>query len=534
MIWLLRFSWAGRVWYLAQEPVVIADPQPDGTTKYLQHAGTLDAPDLSEMVSWGTSSVGTVSTSVTFRLDLPPDRDVAYLHFREGHRLETATAELSLWAPGEPYAARVKQITGPFIPDRIPLLGRPMSGTLTQRITTTANIWPPATAQATVETWPNLPVDDEEASDESGFPYPTFIGAGGFYVKDNGNTARTSCIQGIYVDTDTVLISYGHMVSTTAYLFSVENEATGGVSCPLSKTYDELGQPVTTADISATGWIWATGPETDTFYVTRIDAGLQSIIDVSAGEPAAITGLGEAILFLLLQRYAGNAPDLVDISAWETARPYLDQMKIGLLIPEGTDPLDIINNTLLPMAPACYLIQGPKGLRPALFTSPPPYECLHLVAHRNGRDGPDLFREPDQEPELVMGDPVNDVTTYFAKRLRTGDLKGTITISPDDHPGAFASATIYGARAAQPIEAATYDRETAGRISGEVLRLYSRRATWDCWACSLRTGAALYVGQRVRVTDELAGYYERPMSVSARQIVTGERGQEWLITMIDF
>lgn len=530
MIWLLRFEWAGTTWYLANEFVTPERDNPDGTTTPIPHYATLEPPDFQEQAAFsiGSSSVGSASTSLEFRLDLGLDQDVAQLHFRDGQRLETAFGELALWTPGTPYQDRIVQISGPFTPNQVPLLNRPIRGMLTQRITTTAAVFPPPSAQATTTTWPNMPTDDEEGGAKEGFPYPVFIGSGSTFTSDAGTTKRTSIIQAILVDTapNTLLIMYLHCVATTVKIWSVENQTAEDFTITL--TTDALGQPVSVADISGAAWTWATGPETDTFYVTLLEGGVQSPTST-----AAITGLGEAILYLLLQRYGDDGPDLVDVAAWETARPYLDQVRVGVLISEGVDPLSTITK-ILPMAPGLYLCQGPAGLRPVLFTSPPPAECVSLVARVSDRDGPDLFREPAQEPEIVMGDPVNEVTVYFAQRLANGDYLGSVTLDATNHPGAANSLSWYGKRSYSLACSGLYSRASAARIAGEILRLFAVRSTWDCYVAPMEVGASLYLGQRVRVTDDLASYDERPMSVIGRQLVTAENGRAWLITLVDF
>lgn len=529
MIWLLRFEWAGQTWYLASQPCTPLLRNADGTTTPLPHYPTLEPPQFAESLSWAQSSIGTCSVSVAFRLDLAPDKDVAYLHFAENQRLETAVGELALWREGDYYQDRLAQVFGPFTPDRIPLYNRAITGVLTQRFPTTAALFPPSTAQATPTTWPNLPTEDTESADQNGFPYPCFLGYGGAYTDDLGTARRAGCIQAIYVDNapDTVLFSYGHVVATTVRIGSVENGSAFDFTVIL--TFDGLGQPVSVADISGVGWSWAVGPEDDSFYVTELNGGLP----VAFGN-RAIRGIGDAILYLLLQRYGDDAPALVDVAAWITALPYLNQFRIGLNITEGADPFDTINTSLMPLCPALYLCQGPAGIRPVILSSDDPSTCRRLVAREDGRDGPDLFREPDQEPELAQNDPVNAAAVYFAYRVRTGDLRATSTLDAAQTPDGAASLIAYGPRAVAVEAPCVYDRPTAANIAAELVRLYAMRATFDTWVAPMDVGATLVLGQRVLITDEAAGYDDSPMSIIAREVVTTENGQAWLITAIRY
>lgn len=528
MIWLLRFEWAGQTWYLSTEFCTPTHTTPGGVVESYPHYGTLEPPEFAEALSWHQSAIGDCSTSLKFRLDLATARDIPYLHFAENQRLEAASGELSLWKRGDDYENRQVVMSGPFVPQTIPLYGRPISGTLSQRIPTTVAAWPPFSAQVTTETWPNLPVSDTESDDENGFPYPVFLGSGGPYVADDGTARRAGCIQAIYVDDtpDTLLFSYGHVTATTVRIGSVENGTAEDFAVTL--TTDGLGQPVSVADISGAAWAWVTTPADDTFYVTELDGGLANPVTGTA-----IRGLGDAILFLLLQRYGDDAPALVDVPAWQSAGAFLNAFLIGLTITESGDPLDVITSTLLPLCPALYLVQGPNGLRPVVIADDTTH-APDLVARVGGVDGPDLFREPDQDPEIVQDDPINTATVYFALRVRTSDLRASTTLTTEQTARGAASATIYGQRATTVEAPCVYDRDTANRIAAEYVRLYAYRATWDAWFAPLDVGAALTLGQRVRITDEAAGYSGDPMTVIGRQLAAEENGQGWLVTAIRY
>lgn len=521
MIWLLRFYFPeGPEWYFSSAP---AEPERSGVP--IHHHPSLSIPSFVESVAWGTGGLGECSASISF---LPDGLDVADLHFLREHRLDTARAEVALWTPGTSYDARIVLVRGQFYPSGVPLLGAPVEGDVAQAILTEGRAYPPDTAVVTTETWADLPVETGDEDDDDGAPYPLWIGAGGDFTNWAGTAKTRSCLQCILVDDspDKVLVSYEHMVATTASIWSVENLS--AYTATLTATYDALGQPCTTADISGSGWVYATTAADDTFYVVSITAGVRS-----ARGTGAVQGLGDAILWLLLKRYDPQGiPENIDISAWEAVRPALDQVKVGLLVESGRDPLDVVLNDLLPMAPGLYLAPGPSGLRPVYFQDLEPDLCPLLVARYGTQYGPDLFREEDAEPEFVGSDPINEVIVHFARRLADGKYKAQYTLNASRHAGANASQTWYGSRSVTLELPALWSRASAHRIAAETLRLGSKQATSDEWFAPLDVGAALYLGQRVRVQDDDASYVERPMSVVGRELT--EDGAGWLITMIDY
>lgn len=521
MIWLLRFYFPeGPEWFFSSEP---AEPDEDGNAIF--HAPTLSIPGFVESVSWGTGGLGECSASISF---LPAGLDVAELHFKRGHRLDTARAELALWTPGTPYRARLKLVHGDFFPATIPILGAPVEGEVTQSLLREARLYPPSSAVATVETWADLPVEASETDDDDGLPYPLWIGAGGDYTSASGAARQRSCIRCILVDDspDTLLVSYEHMQATTAEIWSDENNS--AYTATLTATTDALGQPCTTADISGSGWTWATTAAADTFYVISITAGVRS-----ARGTGAVYGLGDAILWLLLKRYdPQGVPEQIDIAAWEVVRPILDQIKIGLLVERGKDPLDVVVSDLLSAAPALYVAPGPSGLRPVFFAATPADECPLLIARDGDERGPDLYREEGSEPEIVGKDPTTQVVVRFARRLADSTFKTSYTLDATTHAGAAAAASWYGTRAEEVEAPALWQRASVRLLAAEILRVRGTRATSDEYFAPLDVGARLYLGQRIRVQDDDASYERRPMSVIGRELT--EDGLGWLITLIDY
>lgn len=521
MIWLLRFYFPeGIEWFFSSEP---AAPERDADPIF--HHPSLSIPSFTESVSWGAGGLGECSASISF---LPAGSDVAELHFKHGHRLDTARAELSLWTPGTSYGARIVLVLGDFFPSTVPLLGGPIEGDVTQALLREARAYPPDTAVATVETWADLPVESDEQDDDDGTPYPLWIGAGGDFTSATGAAKRRGCIRCILVDDspDTLLVSYEHMQASTAAIWSEENGS--AYTATLTTTTDALGQPCTTADISGSGWTWATTAADDTFYVISITAGVKS-----ARGTSAVYGLGDAILWLLLKRYdPAGVPEQVDIAAWEAARPVLDQVKIGLLVERGDDPLDIVTSDLLPLSPALSIAPGPRGIRPVFFEATDPGRCPLLVARDGEECGPDLYREEGSEPEFVGTEPTTEVIVRFARRLADGKYKATYTLDAERHAGAAAGATWYGTRTEEVETPVLWQRASARLLAAEILRVRGVRATSDEYFAPLEVGAARYLGERIRVQDDDASYQERPMSVIGRELT--EDGLGWLLTLIDY
>lgn len=533
-IFLLRLDLDGmEPLYFAEEPCAPDAFSPRASAHTLQHIGTLEPPEFSEAVSWGSSVTGPITGSATVRADLSPQRGLQMLHFREHHRVDSMTAELSLWTRGTPYAQRVIQVAGAFLIDQIPVLSRSIKGTITQRVLDKAEPLPPVSAVTSTTTFPDLPVATgaSEASNTE-IAYPLWIGSNVNSVYNAATDFRTSCIKCVGVSyTDLLLlVSYGALTPTTCVIRSVNNFATP-YTAPLTVTVDGVGNVITTADITASGWTYATVDDfiDDEWYVIWIEGG-QPAYD----HTGPLLGLGEVIAWLLTQRYsAARVGDLVDLSAWAAARASLDQIRVGLLA-LGGDPWDTVLE-LMKLAPGLFILAGPSGLRPVLIEWGQYTDlCQLLVANRGQRFGPDLFRMAGQQSKWVGANIVNAVTVSYVQRLSSGKYLRTLSVGPDTSPVADASDLRYGPRAVSLELATVWSDAVAAFIANSYLLFACNQPTQDTWFAPLDVAIPLRLGMQVRVRDDQAGYADRAVWIVAREVVhLGAATAGFLLTTID-
>ena len=527
VIWLLRIYWPQADqsersgWFFSQDGVE-EDPVLDGEP--IRHLPTLSVSNYAEAISWETSGIGTASASVS----VLTEQDIPNLHFRQGQRLDGARAELSLWTPGTSYRARLVRLRGDFIPSNIPLFGAPLEGDITQQLLEVAANYPPDGASFTTDTWPDLPSASSEGSDADATPYPVWLGAGGDFTSSDGTAKQRSCIQAILVDDapDKILISYGHVLASTVDVWSTENATTETIAVDLG--YDGSGNPVSTCALAGTAWTWATTAADDTFYVVSITEGLRSLRGTHA-----VQGLGDAILFLLLQRYdPDRAGDIIDIAAWDALREKIDGIRVGVLVDSSGDPLDFIVSTLLPLVPGLYIVPGPFGIRPAYLEDVDPELCPLLIARDGDQRGPDLFREDDAEPEFLNNDVANRVVIRFARRVASGKYQTAVIVGRERDAFAAASQTRHGTKTKTIDSAVLWDRGSAWSVASRRLRFSVNAPTSDEWFAPLDVGGRLYAGQRIRVQDDDAAYDARPMSVAGIEMT--DDGSGFLVTCIDW
>lgn len=534
-IFLLRVELDGmEPMYFAEEPCAPEAFAPHASARTLQHIGTLQPPDFSEAISWGSSVTGPITGSATIRADLSPQRGWQQLHFGEHHRLDSMTAELSLWTRGTPYDQRVVQVYGQFLIDQIPTLSRPLTGTITQRVLDKAEPLPPVSAVTSTTTFPDLPVATgaTEASNTD-IAYPLWIGSNANSVYNAATDFRTSCIKCVGVSyTDLLLlVSYGALTPTTCIIRSVANFASP-YTAPLTVTTDSIGNIVTIADITASGWVYATVDDyiADEWYVIWIEGG-QAAYDHSG----PLLGLGETIAWLLTQRYSpARVPDLVDLSAWAAVRPVLDEIRVGVLA-EGGDPWDTVLE-LLKLAPGLFILAGPTGLRPVLV-APEQYTVLShlLVANRCRIFGPDLFRMSGQQAKWVGANIVNAVTVSYVRRLSSGAFLRTLSVGPDTSPVANASDLRYGPRSVTLELPYIWSDAVAAFIANQYLLLAANQPTQDTWFAPLDVAIPLRLGSQVQVRDDQAAYADRAVWIVAREAVhVGASTIGFLLTTIDF
>lgn len=518
MIWLLRIEMVGRTWYLAS---VGCAPEKDGVQ--IPHHGTLEVGGFAEGIEIGGGITGPCSAAVSFHLGDVEAHDLVL----EGHDLADAFGEVSLWEEGTSYAQRYVLVTGPFQPGSIANRGEPIEGEISQDVVEDAAAWPPAEAAASLETWSTLPNDDDEVAPEAK-PYPFIFGFPGPFRNDGGSDVRASASPAIIVD-DTggaeVALVAGHAIGATSVRIWTSEDgisvANRSYDAPVSQTTDLLGRVVTVAALSGAPAAWT--DFTVDFYATDFGFGAGGGITGLHGT-GALSGLGDAIEFLLVKRYDAKGSERIDHGSFAALRPILNQWRIGFYTSsEDGDPIDLISDRLMPMCPNLWLVGGPRGVRPVFLADTPMDDCQLLT------EGRDVFAT-DEPWAYVDIDPINRVTVSFGLRVRTDELRATVIVDRSNNGYA---ASGYG-RSKSEIGTelvcdATYDRGTAGLAGAELLRTSWTKPILMVYDCPVDVALRLELGQRVKLVDEGEGITERLMWVMARAT---EDGDIWSLTLL--
>ena len=511
MIWLLRIEIAGRTWYLASEP---CEPERAGVA--IPHHGSLTVSGFGEGIEIGGGYSGTCTADVSFHLG--PD---GWAFFRDGHRLDGAPAEVSLWRPGTPYAARVVLLIGRVDADGvIPIDGQDIEATITAPIVEAAEGWPDGADVITLTAWPNT-LTDEDAVDLVGTAYPWPIGRLGPYTDQDGTAKRTSTTEVLIVDdtgaSEVGVIAGGPVAATTVRIWNSTDKDAHDFA--VSTTIDGDGKTRATVSFATAPGGW-TFDGSEKFYVNDWgEGGLLGDFSTSTS-----WGLGDAILFLLLRRYGEEGPEQVDVGSWLAHRTVLNGWEVGLAPSPGDDPLNAIKNDLLSLCPALWIVGGPLGYRPIYLAETPGALCRRLTVGR------EIF-STDEQPGFVSIVPLNAMTVSFAPSTARGDLRGVETTDPSTLSEANASVTRHGARAESIEATATFDRGTAGLVGREAIRTRWTPPLYLIYEAPADVALTLTLGERVRIVDEDRGLDDRLCWIMARET---DDGEFWTLTVIGY
>lgn len=509
MIWLLRFQWAGRTWYLSSSEAV---PEEDGVG--IPHWPVLEVDGFAEGVEIGGGVSGPCTVDASFTLDLD-----GWEYIRDGHRLDMVWGEVSLWEPGTTYAQRIVLVKGRMISDSIPRDGEPFEVTITQTVIDTATAWPPAGDVVTSEAWPNAPAD-EDSVNVIGEAYSWPIGFLGPWQDDEGTTFLTSTTPVIVVD-DTPgaqvgAIAGAPVAATTVSIWnSVQKQSH---TFTVSSTVDGSGVVRATVDLSPAPGGWSVDGS-EALYVNDWNEGGLLYPNYGSG-PRTASGLADAIVYLLQRRYGALGPEAIDLGAWAAMAPFLNGFQVGIA-PESGDPMEVITSQLLPLCPALWIVGGPAGFRPIFFADTPITECRELV------QGRDVFTS-EEGPGFTSLLPVNQIEVSYAPSTFLGKTRGTVTIGPENSAQAAASVTRHGGRIETIDASATYDRGTAAAAASETIRLRWTRPLYLVYDAPPEVALSLTLGQRVRLTDEDLGLQDRLLWLMARET---DDGALWQLTL---
>lgn len=522
--WLLRVYWAGRYWYVASTPTAARGGcvPVDDAGRSIPHLETLAAVEWSESISWTAQSTGEAKASVSFTLPC----DVAAL-VAQGHHLYLAECELSLWTPGESYDARTKVLRGRLVPAEIPFLGEPITGSIEEPPWLTGAVWPPPAAIISTSTWSTVP--DDGTGVLLGTRYPFVFGKPGAYVDDAGVSGSYNATPAYPVDltggSEKLLACGAPVVATTVTVYSVADD--DSASLPVSTSTDGLGRAVAIIDASGKTGVWTVGLDATnpgTFFVTGWgDGGIQS-----PDGSGCIQGAGELALYLLRQRLGVAEEHRVDAAAWSEARLHVDACRVAGYLDETADPWALTNSQLLPMMPALYVSGGPGGLRAVVFRDTPSALCRSLTVGR------ELHRASGARPKYGSGLGLTEFTVYFARNNSTQDFQATATLNADTDSRAAAALTRFPGGRADKFEAPLIaDRASAEWVASEQIRLrWAPERTDELW-CPLAVGRHIRQGERLRITDEQAGYVDRLFWVAGRAAGRAAKNGLMVLGLVD-
>ena len=506
MIWLLRFTYAGRDWLVASAPCTPEGLASDGTTAHYPHAAGLDEPEYKEAIDWAAGNSGPTEASVRFLLG---GIDVARL-VSEGHHLYMAEGELSLWAPGDSYDAREVLFTGRFFPGKIPFKGEPIEGKLYELAWERGEVWPPAAAVVDTVTWPAA------AEGAYGKRYPYVLGKPGAYTADDGTSANADATPAYVVFTggggttaSTVLVCGTAVVASTVTLHNATDGTT--LSGTVASATDGRGLAVSVVDVSGTGWA-----STDEIFVQDWGGGGIK----SARATTCMETWGEVAEYLLRQRIGTTqAAARIDSASWRAAGDVADRVKIAGYFDETADPWAIYNSHLRQLMPALYVLGGPRGLRAVVVRDTPLEQCRAVTV------GQELHRDADVRPEYDSGEGLTSFSVSFAPIAGGGEFQALATRDHDSDARAAATRSRLRGAVGDSIEAAlVYSRASADMVASENMRIRWATAVRDRLWAPLHVGASIKLGERLAVTDDDAGHVDRLMWVVERVVADGRIG----------
>ena len=193
----------------------------------------------------------------------------------------------------------------------------------------------------------------------------------------------------------------GAGTATTTYTFT---------ACVLTADVDDLGQPITTIDISAMA---AAVRDASEWWVS-IDGG--QLDETATG---AIRGAGSLAMWLLRRSTLR-----VDYGRWSALRAVLDRYRVGGYASEVVSPWEFLADNLLPILPVSVL-SGPQGLYPVLWRWDAQAEdAVHHLRLEAGVTRTSAI-EYDRGPDEV----VSEVRVRWAHNAASGEYGQTTTLT---------------------------------------------------------------------------------------------------------
>lgn len=534
-IWLVDLSWAGRVFRLSTEPVIVETK--DGTA--LGYEGGLEEiPTISEDL--GLLKFSVPNHSATIRCTLP--EDVAYLRSL-GHDFASAEATVLLvFCDSEARRLTVPtsslkheeawfQVRGPV---SSPVYARPgePAGALTFTVRTVP--WQSRTPVVR----PDLTINGRRFdAANNGPPEKEARGKRQVYVVGQPGTSTSpgtpayALKRGAAGNATRVFVMAGHTTSATATLW---DEVGGSETVDLVNDRDADGDPYVYVALTSSSTLDRTG---DQFFVSWTKP-------ATAGFGGGLTNPVNAAGYLLAQT---DAP--IDLAAWRAVSSLFEGYRVGGYVNTDATAWDVAFGNLLNLVPLSYRYTR-KGYAPIVYDPRLLLETVvadvQATTRPGNEDGGDWLAVSGVELETESEDVPRQITARFQPDAQTGELVDSVTWlgerQQNNQPSGFAiaaagrSVSIYTeqaiTRAARPNTLEldlswVHDEGTANQVVAWRSRLLSmpqERATYRApWLWGW-----LQIGDPIRVTDSPKHWDKRLALVNGKEW----DGDAWLFDVL--
>lgn len=497
--WLLRLTWAGREYRLAEEPVSAPTGEAGASEWY---EGGLEIGDYRDALDLWADDSAPRSVSLSFYM---PD---VITRISAGADLQTARGQLYLWADGGDERDLVLLLDGVLREPEYGAATEPISATLDEEEIEGAGRIPDEGARYTATTWPGGTGDVEQYDER----YPIIIGRPGGGVA-SGSPSLT-------VSSGRLLICGEPVVAASAEVYDEEHDTTE--TLPVTLYEDGAGRMTSTlTGFTAVGDPPGTLVVGDPYWIRWTGAG-----GVLRGT-SEVRGAGSVLRWLLERsglRY--------DAGRVQAAVPALDGYQIDAAIvatpEERVRPLDWIRDHLLPILPISLRI-GAAGLCPVVWR----WEATEAEAEidvdggRADRDGPIAYSSRDDVAnELILRyrrDACRD--RYTLRAGLTGDRASTDS-DLARHLWCEVSRLRYGSRPLESTSDVISEPATASRVLAWWARRYALPLRSGTWRVD-RALARLEPSAVVRVRDSEVGLD----GLGLVQSVTWASGRETRLTV---
>lgn len=259
-VWLMDIEYAGRTLRYSTRPVNVTSRVTGDTLRYLGALPALSVEERTELLAAGDTPIAPRAS-----VEILTGEDIARL-VGDGHRLDTAYCRIAWWIPGDDYEDRQVVVEGYLRGPSYGGSGEPIVGTIEPEPPTNDD----TILQRTWQVGPDTePVSVERIDEEDGTLYPLVFGSPGFYedrtvglvtIRRGAPAYRAVRWTRDVAHTDEtvsrLLLGYGHFARLGDVWFLSRNADDGANNAltevrgiNLERTQDELGQPITTAEI---------------------------------------------------------------------------------------------------------------------------------------------------------------------------------------------------------------------------------------------------------------------------------------------